>query len=47
MGNLLGLRVSISPVGTGGSLTIHYQTLEQLDDVLHRLSHGHRGSGQA
>jgi ParB family transcriptional regulator, chromosome partitioning protein len=35
---LLGLRVSISFQGKGGSLTIHYQTLEQLDDVLQRLS---------
>ena len=36
---LLGLKVSISFQGQGGSLTIHYQTLEQLDDVLQRLSH--------
>ncbi len=35
---LLGLKVSISFQGQGGSLTIHYQTLEQLDDVLQRLS---------
>ncbi|MFQ5773829.1 MAG: ParB/RepB/Spo0J family partition protein [Kiloniellaceae bacterium] len=35
---LLGLKVTIELRGQGGSLTIHYQTLEQLDDVLHRLN---------
>ena len=35
---LLGLKVSINFQGAGGSLTIHYKTLEQLDDVLHRLN---------
>lgn len=35
---LLGLKVAIDFKGQGGSLTIHYQTLEQLDDVLHRLN---------
>lgn len=35
---LLGLKVSIRFQGSGGSLTIHYKTLEQLDDVLHRLN---------
>jgi ParB family chromosome partitioning protein len=40
---LLGLKVTIDFRGStggerqAGSLTIHYQTLEQLDDVLHRL----------
>lgn len=39
MSGLLGLRVSISPGrGQGGSLTIHYASLEQLDHVLQRLS---------
>jgi ParB family chromosome partitioning protein len=37
---LLGLKVSIDFRGQGGSLTVHYKTLEQLDDVLQRLSHG-------
>ena len=37
---LLGLKVSIDFRGKGGSLTVHYKTLEQLDDVLQRLSHG-------
>ena len=36
---LLGLRGPISFQGQGGSLSIHYRTLEQLDDVLQRLSH--------
>ena len=35
---LLGLKVSITFRGTGGELMIHYQTLEQLDDVLRRLN---------
>lgn len=34
---LLGLRVSIEFEGRGGSLTVHYRTLDQLDDVLRRL----------
>lgn len=38
---LLGLRVVIghNAATGGGTLTIHYGTLEQLDDVLQRLSH--------
>ena len=43
--NLLGLRVSIQFQGAGGSITIHYQTLEQLDDVLHRLNQTPTGAG--
>jgi ParB family chromosome partitioning protein len=39
---LLGLKVAIIFNGVGGALTIHYQTLEQLDDVLRRL--GDNGS---
>ncbi len=35
----LGLSVSISHRGAGGTLTIRYRTLEQLDDVVDRLSH--------
>jgi len=38
--HLLGLRVSIKTKGEGGTLDIAYETLEQLDDVLHRLTHG-------
>jgi ParB family chromosome partitioning protein len=36
---LLGLKVAIDIHGQGGALTVHYQTLEQLDEVLRRLSH--------
>jgi ParB family chromosome partitioning protein len=35
---VLGLVVSVDPVGVGGTITIRYQSLEQLDDVLRRLS---------
>ncbi|MGE5200853.1 MAG: ParB/RepB/Spo0J family partition protein, partial [Acidobacteriota bacterium] len=35
---VLGLVVSVDPVGIGGTITIRYQSLEQLDDVLRRLS---------
>jgi ParB family chromosome partitioning protein len=34
---LLGLKVTITLKGSGGELAIHYRTLEQLDEVLHRL----------
>lgn len=40
LSQLLGLRVSIKAKGEGGTLDIVYETLEQLDDVLHRLTHG-------
>jgi ParB family transcriptional regulator, chromosome partitioning protein len=33
----LGLDVAIRPKGSGGSLTIAYHTLDQLDDLLRRL----------
>jgi ParB family chromosome partitioning protein len=39
LSNLLGLKVSIHFRGAGGDVVIHYATLEQLDDVLQRLSH--------
>ena len=35
---LLGLKVTIRFHGKGGDLTIQYGNLEQLDDILHRLS---------
>jgi ParB family chromosome partitioning protein len=44
LSNLLGLRVGIQFRGGAGSLTIHYQSLEQLDEILHRLSRGATGS---
>jgi ParB family chromosome partitioning protein len=34
---LLGLKVSIDLKGETGDISIHFETLEQLDDVLHRL----------
>ena len=40
LSNLLGLRVAVNFRGNGGELVIHYKTLEQLDDVLHKLSYG-------
>lgn len=40
LSQLLGLKVSILFAGRGGSLTVEYDTLEQLDDILHRLSNG-------
>jgi ParB family transcriptional regulator, chromosome partitioning protein len=38
--NRLGLRVTINAQGQSGSLTVQYQNLDQLDEVLHRLSQG-------
>ena len=38
--NILGLNVSISSRGQGGSLTLKYKTLDQLEDVLRRLEGG-------
>ena len=40
LSQLLGLKVSIKTKGEGGTLDITYETLEQLDDVLHRLTQG-------
>lgn len=42
LGQLLGLKVTIKTRGEGGTLDIAYETLEQLDDVLHRLTHGEK-----
>ena len=33
----LGLKVEIGFDGKGGAVTIHYQTLEQLDDIIAKL----------
>lgn len=38
--NMLGLKVEIRYRGRGGELVLHYGSLEQLDDLLSRLSHG-------
>ena len=40
LSQLLGLKVSIKTKGESGKIDIGYETLEQLDDVLHRLTHG-------
>ncbi|HUB85890.1 MAG TPA: ParB/RepB/Spo0J family partition protein [Rhizomicrobium sp.] len=41
LSNMLGLKVQISDKGAkGGELTIEYRTLEQLDEVVRRLSKG-------
>jgi ParB family chromosome partitioning protein len=40
LGNLLGLKVAVKFKDGGGSLTVNYSTLEQLDDILRRLSRG-------
>ncbi len=40
--NYTGLQVSITPRGSGGDVTIRYDSLEQLDDLLGRLS-GQKG----
>ena len=39
LSNLLGLKVQIvDKAAKGGELRIHYRTLEQLDDIIHRLN---------
>ena len=43
----LGLKVAITAQGKGGQIAIHYTTLEQLDDILHRLSNGLHGHAPA
>jgi ParB family chromosome partitioning protein len=40
LATMLGLTVSIEERGEGGTLSIQYETLEQLDDLLQRLSDG-------
>ncbi len=43
LGNALGLSVEIKFHGSKGSLVLHYTSLDQLDDILHRLSRGTHG----
>jgi ParB family chromosome partitioning protein len=38
LSTVLGLKVEIRFRGHGGALVLHYQSLEQLDDILHRLN---------
>lgn len=40
LGNLFGLKVVIEERGEAGTLTFHYRSLEQLDDVLQKLTTG-------
>jgi ParB family chromosome partitioning protein len=43
LGNALGLTVEIRFTGSKGSLVLYYSSLDQLDDILHRLSRGVHG----
>ncbi len=45
LANVLGLKVGIKFKDDGGALTIHYTSLNQLDDVLKRLSAGGMAGG--
>lgn len=47
MSHLLGMRVEISSRATGGTLSIRYSDLDQLEDVLRRLSHAPTGPAPA
>jgi ParB family chromosome partitioning protein len=40
LSSLLGLKVTLDVRGQGGTVAIHYRTLDQLDDVLKRLKSG-------
>ncbi len=39
LANLLGLKVDVRFTGKGGTLVFHYKSLDQLDEILARLSH--------
>lgn len=39
LGNQLGLKVNIHTGKTGGTLSVHYKTLDQLDSVLRRMGY--------
>ena len=46
LSNMLGLEVTITFHGSGGELSIAYDNLEQLDEILNKLSyHGSGPSG--
>ena len=38
LGDILGLKVEVSNKGQGGSVTLHYSSLDQLDMICQRLS---------
>ena len=44
LATVLGLKVEIDFRQGGGTLTLHYASLEQLDDICTRLSHGSHGA---
>ncbi len=46
LSGLLGLKVSINFRGAGGELVIHYNTLDQLDEVLRRIKFDQMDSGR-
>ncbi|MFT5539439.1 MAG: ParB family chromosome partitioning protein [Alphaproteobacteria bacterium] len=43
---MLGLKVAITLKGETGDIAIHFETLEQLDDVLHRLKRAPQFKGE-
>ena len=38
LGDMLGLRVKVAHKGAGGTVTLHYSSLDQLDMICQRLS---------
>ncbi|MEO7365224.1 MAG: ParB/RepB/Spo0J family partition protein [Sphingomicrobium sp.] len=38
LGDMLGIRVKVAHSGTGGTVTLHYNSLDQLDMICQRLS---------
>jgi len=40
LAQLFGLKITIAADGDAGSLTIHYRTLDQLDEILKKLRAG-------
>jgi len=38
LGDMLGVRVKVAHQGTGGTVTLHYNSLDQLDMICQRLS---------
>jgi ParB family chromosome partitioning protein len=42
----LGLKVTLKSAGNGGTLTIAYRTLDQLDEVIGRLRDGRTAPGK-
>jgi ParB family chromosome partitioning protein len=38
LGDILGLRVQVAHKGQGGSVSLHYSSLDQLDMICQRLS---------